>query len=449
MTTGHSNYPSGWAQGVNVRGMPILNSYSGKVFWVSSTQAGNSNGNRGTFDSPWSDVDFAVSHNTVKADRGDIIVCKASHAETLSTADAIDIDKTSIAILGLGTGSDMPTFTMSDAAGEFTIGSDNVSIINIKLVASVTVVLKGFNIEDGVSNTFLGGVVLAVDLEGTDEFLHGISMINNNTGTTIEGANIDMGVGGGATAGIIMDADTIDTTIVGCNIRGDYSVACIEGNTALSKDVLIEDNLLINGTSGTLIAQPSIQLLAGTTGTIRNNLCICNVSSINDAIVADTVMYDGNTYSETVGAAAVALPQPAGEVIEMAIRNAVADDGTDVLFTIAGGSVRIYALYATVEVDGDQSPVFSLLSNVDTGSDIVLATGINLSAANTVDTITITGGALAINVAGADTAIMTPIVVRAGTIDFVKDSGTSGALITKWHAAWAPIDVGATLVDTP
>ncbi|MCK4815623.1 hypothetical protein KA005_07630, partial [bacterium] len=71
-----SNYPKGFANGINLRGLPILNTYPGKVFWVDSETG--SDGNKGTFDRPFGTIDYAVGRCT--ADRGDVILVKANHS---------------------------------------------------------------------------------------------------------------------------------------------------------------------------------------------------------------------------------------------------------------------------------------------------------------------------------------------------------------------------------
>lgn len=290
-----SNYPNGFANGLSVRGFPILNTYGGDVYWVDS--GSGSNGNKGTFDRPFADLDYAVGKTT--ANNGDIIVLKPGHAETLSAADAIDIDVAGVTVLGLGTGSLRPTFTMDNAAGEITVGADNVTIENIVVNASVTAVLKGINIEDGVDYTTIRGCTFGVDAAGTDEFNHTISFENNNTGAIVENNTIDMGIGG-AVAAIIFDADTDKVTIRNNVIRGDYSTANIMGDTTLSTNVLIQNNILENGIGGDLNAQPAIELLTGTYGTIANNYIVCNLATKAASVVADTCLLFENYYNEDI-----------------------------------------------------------------------------------------------------------------------------------------------------
>lgn len=294
-----SNYPNGFANGLNVRGLNVLNTYAGNVFWVDSVAG--SDGNKGTFDRPFATLDYAVGKCT--ANNGDMIMLKPGHAETLSAADAVDIDVAGVSVIGLGTGSLRPTFTMDNAAGEITIGADNVTLENVIVNASVTAVLKGINIEDGVNYSTIRGCTFGVDAAGTDEFNHTISMENNNTGTLIEGNTIDMGIAG-AVAAIIMDADTDKTTIRNNVIRGDYSTANIMGDTTLSTNVLIHDNILENGIGGNLNAQPAIELLTGTYGTIANNYIVCNLATKAASVVADTCLLFENYYNEDVSGAA-------------------------------------------------------------------------------------------------------------------------------------------------
>ena len=88
-----SNYPGGFAQGVTIRGMPVLSSYPGTVFWVDSVNG--SNGNSGTFDRPFSTIDYAVGRCT--ASRGDIICAKAGHVETVTAAAGVAMDVAGVA----------------------------------------------------------------------------------------------------------------------------------------------------------------------------------------------------------------------------------------------------------------------------------------------------------------------------------------------------------------
>jgi hypothetical protein len=87
---GSSNYPNGIGAGLTIREIPIHTAYPGKVFWVYNGtallggQRGGSDGNKGTFNSPFATVAYAITQCT--ANRGDVIMVKAGHTETISDA---------------------------------------------------------------------------------------------------------------------------------------------------------------------------------------------------------------------------------------------------------------------------------------------------------------------------------------------------------------------------
>lgn len=146
-----SNYPNGFAEGVTIRGVPLTIAYPGKVFWVSNAstlqqgQRSGSDGNKGSYDSPFSTIDYAIGQCT--AGRGDVIFVKAGHAETLSAANAILADISNVAIVGLGTGSARPTLTL-DTATTTTMGvtAANVAFKNIIVTANFADIVAPFTL---------------------------------------------------------------------------------------------------------------------------------------------------------------------------------------------------------------------------------------------------------------------------------------------------------------
>jgi hypothetical protein len=126
-----SNYPNGFTNGVTIRGIPLTMAYPGKVFWVDGSSVtplegavGGQDGNPGTFTRPFATIDYAIGKCT--SGRGDIILIKAGHAETISSATALAADVANVAVVGLGSGTARPTLTF-DTANTATI---NVSAAN-------------------------------------------------------------------------------------------------------------------------------------------------------------------------------------------------------------------------------------------------------------------------------------------------------------------------------
>lgn len=117
-----------FADGIIIRGMPLLTLYPGNVYWVDSNGGG---GSRGTFQHPVSTL--AAAHDLVTTDNGDIICVKPGHAETYTAT--VDFSKSGFAIIGLGFGDNRPTFTCGvTAAGDdmFDFAGDDVVVYNLK-----------------------------------------------------------------------------------------------------------------------------------------------------------------------------------------------------------------------------------------------------------------------------------------------------------------------------
>jgi signal peptidase I len=138
---GFSNYPQGFSSGVTIRGVPILQTNPGQVYWVSNSTAllgrarNGSDGNRGTFDSPFATLNYAVTQCV--ANRGDIIVIKPGHVETVSTATALALNIAGVAIVGLGAGTNRPKFTLDTAnTATIPVSANNISIQNCQFFAN-------------------------------------------------------------------------------------------------------------------------------------------------------------------------------------------------------------------------------------------------------------------------------------------------------------------------
>lgn len=144
-----SSYPNGFADGITIRGVPLVQSYPGKVFWVyngtalQSGQRGGSNGNRGTFDSPFATIAGALL--ACVASRGDIIFVKAGHAESIASATALILNVAGVAVVGLGNGSLRPTLTFTTATtANIPVTAANVTVSNILHVANFADIVSAY-----------------------------------------------------------------------------------------------------------------------------------------------------------------------------------------------------------------------------------------------------------------------------------------------------------------
>jgi hypothetical protein len=291
----HSNYPKGFAQGVTVQNLPILNTYSNNVFWVDSNNG--SDGNKGTFDRPFASIDKALDFCT--DDRGDVIALKEGHAETLSAAQSVD--KSGVKILGMGHNpNNMPQISIA-ADVSFTVDSNNVLIQGVRFTAAANGITAGLVVSASVVGTSIVGCYF--DQTGSNEFSRSIRVNDACNFTHVSGCFINQGLQASIT-GVSLTNGSDNVTVEDCVIRGDYSVANIQGTTEASTNVLIRNNILENGVGGDLNAQPVIELNTGTTGTIADNYCVCNLATKAASIVADTCLLFENYYNEDISSAA-------------------------------------------------------------------------------------------------------------------------------------------------
>jgi hypothetical protein len=259
-----SRYPRGFHDGLSVRGVNILNSHSGNVFWVDS--GSGSNGNSGKdFLRPFADVDYAVGRCT--ANNGDIIFVMAGHTEALDGADGVDVDVAGVAIIGLGQGVDSPEFTYDATADEFVIGAANVVINNLRFVAGISAITMGISVEAGGDNVTISDCVFPEPATSTFEFLDAIDLASGADSVTIIGNTYYNADATGA-AHFIEAGNGVnnDLKIVDNLIHGEFSVSAIWSDTA-DLETLIKDNIITNMTTG----QHCIEFTAAATG-----MCIGN-----------------------------------------------------------------------------------------------------------------------------------------------------------------------------
>ena len=156
-----TNFPQGFANGLSVRGMPLLQMQPGNVFWVNASTvlnvgaAAGSDNNRGTYLRPFATVAGALAQCV--AGRGDIIFVGAGHTETLSSATALAMSVKGVAVIGLGSGSLRPTFTLDTAnTATIAVSADDVSFQNCIFVANFLTIAACFTLTTA-KNFFLSG----------------------------------------------------------------------------------------------------------------------------------------------------------------------------------------------------------------------------------------------------------------------------------------------------
>ena len=146
---GYSNFSNGFSNGVIIRGLPLQQVQSGEVFYVNNSGVlakggiAGSNNNKGSYLQPFSTLDYAIGKCT--AGRGDIIFLMPSHAETISSATALNLDVAGIAVIGLGAGTATPKFTLDTAATTtIPVSAANITIKNVRFSANFADIVSVF-----------------------------------------------------------------------------------------------------------------------------------------------------------------------------------------------------------------------------------------------------------------------------------------------------------------
>jgi len=135
-TNAFSHYPGGFAHGVTIRGVPIVSTRTGNVFYVNSNTGNDSGGADGTITKPFASLQYAKTRCT--ANNGDTVFAMPGHAETISNATTLTLTVADIAYVGLGTGSRRPTLTFDTATtANIPVSAANNTMQNFLFVANL------------------------------------------------------------------------------------------------------------------------------------------------------------------------------------------------------------------------------------------------------------------------------------------------------------------------
>lgn len=254
------NFPYGWKDGIAIRGVPIVNTYANNVYYVSSLVGSNTGNSGKTQAKPLATTTAALAKCTDS--KSDIIFLMPGHAETIASAAAIAINKIGVQIIGLGTGTLMPTFTFAtDTAATITVTAANVSISGCSFINTKDSLVTGISIT--APNCEIRGCKFTYT--STNDALTWIT-----TDATCDDFvfvdNYALGDHAGPTE--FMTLIGVDRAIIAGNrIRGSYSTANINAITTACTNIIISDNRLSN----TVIDAKVIAMVVSSTGGIEFN----------------------------------------------------------------------------------------------------------------------------------------------------------------------------------
>jgi hypothetical protein len=282
----------------------------GRVIYVDSAIAGGDGSSPSTALATLNAaMDQCVAH------RGDRVYILPGHSETLSAADAVDLDIAGVEVIGLGRGTKMAKFVYDNSAGEFVIGAANVRIQNLWFVPSVTGITLGIDVEAAADGYEIIGCRLAdAETAGTDEFLIAIRVAAGADNGRILGNYIDMGTAGAAT-GITLTT-SINTQMHDNVIKGDFSTANVAFITTAPVAFDGFRNVMINGVVGGLNTEPCIEGLTGGEMNLKDNLFAGDLATLALLVTNwDAGINGGNRYTDDIGGATTAVDRSASIVV--------------------------------------------------------------------------------------------------------------------------------------
>jgi len=249
-------------------GLPIAPRY----FWVNS--ATGSDGNTGAFDSPLATIGQAITKVGTQHKKGDTIVLMPGHSETITGAGGITCSTADVNIIGLGIGTDRPTFLMDGGTTvTFVISAANVLVRNCFFKSGHASVVACFDIT-------AGGCWL-------DQLEFGNNTTNENFVTPIKATSTTDNNADGLTVTNCrwFTTDTDDREFIEINanlnkltVKDNYvrttsatAQLILSAGTKVLTEVEITGNTLINAmTSGSLFISNGAST---NTGVIANNYC--------------------------------------------------------------------------------------------------------------------------------------------------------------------------------
>ena len=239
---------------------------AGNIWFVDS---GNSsaadNASSGTLKTtPFATLGFAAGR--VTASNGDIILVLPGHLETITAADGIRFVLAGVQVIGLGDGTDRPTFNFTTATtADIEIDAANITFRNLFFdMTGIDALVTGIDV-NASHFTMTHCEVLMADSGGQAETA--VDLDANADHAKI----IHCGFFG-PTAGDCDEAINISGTLTNieighCWFDGDFDVGCISSGSVFTEGY-VHDNVLKNDQSNIV----SIAFTAACTGVLRRNV---------------------------------------------------------------------------------------------------------------------------------------------------------------------------------
>lgn len=307
-----ANFPQSFSNGLMLRGLPLLQSQPGKVFWLSNSpilevgEVAGADGNRGTYYRPFATLAGALLQCT--PGNGDIILVKPGHQETISTSTALNMNVSDVAVIGLGGGFTRPKFTLDTAnTATINISGNDISFQNVQFVANFLNIAALFTTVNASVTASIAGQTMTVTAVGSGTLYPG----NTITGTGVTSGTVILsqlsGTTGGAGAYSVGTSQTVASTTITTLTQAFAVDNCEIRDTSASLNF---SNIVTTGTASNAADSLSI------TNNVIISLAASGVITLLSALgTNDRVLISGNYYGALTTNAGAIIPFASGKIL--------------------------------------------------------------------------------------------------------------------------------------
>lgn len=276
-----TNFPDG----LTSFGMPVLGDgvpAGRNYFFVDSTSG--SAGNDGSYDAPLSTIDAAIGR--CSANKGDIIVVKPGHVETVIAAAGLALDVAGVTIVGLGTGSARPTVNYTTAVGaSMRVTAANCSVKNVLFTGGIDALTNPIHVQ--------AADFLLEDCEWRDVTGQATDAVLTTAAAdrmTITNFRYDGATAAGTNAGIaIVGGDRI--VVNGLYMDGNFAVGGIDIRTTATTDIEVRNVVFRTRNAADIFLVDTITASTGMIGPNINLRLQDNAANITEALTGATFVY--------------------------------------------------------------------------------------------------------------------------------------------------------------
>lgn len=277
-------------------------SITGKTFFLdnSDSDASDVTGG-GTFFQPFNTLSFAISECV--SGRGDVILVKPGHDETIS--GTVTINVTTVSIIGLGHGKRFrPRFQFDNTAGEIRTTVAGVRLQSLRFMSTVSGHVNVLDIATASHGFTLIGCFFQVEA-AADDVTNAIVVAASVTDVHIAGNRIEyLEATSGSTTALALGGANTRLRVVDNYIAGDFSTAAISMTSTATDDLEITHNRIYNAQTANV--DGAIDIVASSRGVIAYNVgfhgyATALTSCIDPANCAQSENYFNNVAGEAGG----------------------------------------------------------------------------------------------------------------------------------------------------